>query len=139
VTGPIGYSSRFAIGAPMAGGTLGIIIPPSIPMIIYGIITETSISALFLAGIGPGLLLTLVFSSYAIVMNRHIPQQRFAFAELGNALYKGIPALMTPVILLGGIYSGYFSPTEAAAVALVYAVGIETLFSANSDSINTSA
>jgi len=123
-----GYSSRFAIGALMAGGTLGIIIPPSIPMIIYGIITETSISALFLAGIGPGLLLTLVFSSYAIVMNYHIPRQRFAFAEFGNAVYKGIPALMMPIILLGGIYSGYFSPTEAAAVALVYAIGIETLF-----------
>ncbi|MCL4156550.1 UNVERIFIED_CONTAM: hypothetical protein GTU68_066047, partial [Idotea baltica] len=107
-----GYSSRFAIGALMAGGTLGIIIPPSIPMIIYGIITETSISALFLAGIGPGLLLTLVFSSYAIVMNHHIPRERFSFAELGNALYKGIPALMMPIILLGGIYSGYFSPTE---------------------------
>lgn len=123
-----GYSSRFAIGALMAGGTLGIIIPPSIPMIIYGIITETSISSLFLAGVGPGLLLTLVFSSYAIVMNHHIPRERFAFAELGQALYKGIPALMMPIILLGGIYSGYFSPTEAAAVALVYAVGVETLF-----------
>ncbi|MGH1578612.1 TRAP transporter large permease [Planktotalea sp.] len=123
-----GYSSRFAIGALMAGGTLGIIIPPSIPMIIYGIITETSISALFLAGIGPGLLLTLVFSSYAIVMNHHIPRQRFSIAELANAIYKGIPALMMPIILLGGIYSGYFSPTEAAAVALVYAITIETLF-----------
>lgn len=123
-----GYSSRFAIGALMAGGTLGIIIPPSIPMIIYGIITETSISALFLAGVGPGLLLTMVFSAYAIGMNFHIPRQRFSFTELGTALYKGIPALMMPVILLGGIYSGYFSPTEAAAVALVYAIGIETLF-----------
>ncbi|MEY8828635.1 TRAP transporter large permease [Sedimentitalea sp. XS_ASV28] len=123
-----GYSSRFAIGALMAGGTLGIIIPPSIPMIIYGIITETSISALFLAGVGPGLLLTMVFSVYAIGMNLHIPRQRFALAELGTTLYKGLPALMMPVILLGGIYSGYFSPTEAAAVALVYALGIETLF-----------
>lgn len=123
-----GYSSRFAIGALMAGGTLGIIIPPSIPMIIYGIITETSISSLFLAGVGPGILLTLVFSVYAIVMNRSIPRGRFDFAELGRAFYKGIPALMMPIILLGGIYSGYFSPTEAAAVALVYAIGIETLF-----------
>lgn len=123
-----GYSSRFAIGALMAGGTLGIIIPPSIPMIIYGIITESSISALFLAGVGPGLLLTMVFSAYAITVNRHVPRQRFAVSALGQALYKGIPALLMPVILLGGIYSGYFSPTEAAAVALIYAVAMETFF-----------
>ncbi|MDU8929119.1 TRAP transporter large permease [Alisedimentitalea sp. MJ-SS2] len=123
-----GYSSRFSIGALMAGGTLGIIIPPSIPMIIYGIITESSISALFLAGVGPGLLLTVVFSTYAITVNRHIPRERFTISELAKALYKGIPALLMPIILLGGIYSGYFSPTEAAAVALIYAVAIETLF-----------
>lgn len=123
-----GYSPRFAIGALMAGGTLGIIIPPSIPMIIYGIITETSISDLFLAGVGPGILLTIVFSSYAIVMNYHIPRERFTFGELGRAIYRGIPALLMPIILLGGIYSGYFSPTEAAAVALMYAIGVETLF-----------
>lgn len=123
-----GYTPRFAIGALMAGGTLGIIIPPSIPMIIYGIITETSISNLFLAGVGPGILLTLVFSSYAVAMNHRIPRQRFALAELVQALVQGIPALLMPIILLGGIYSGYFSPTEAAAVALVYAVGMEALF-----------
>ncbi len=123
-----GYSKKFAIGALCAGGTLGIIIPPSIPMIIYGIITESSIADLFLAGIGPGILLTLLFSGYSVVMNRHIPRQRFTPVALWRALVRGIPALMMPGILLGGIYSGYFSPTESAAVALIYAVLVETLF-----------
>ncbi|MEY8828519.1 TRAP transporter large permease [Sedimentitalea sp. XS_ASV28] len=122
-----GYSRRFAVGALCAGGTLGIIIPPSIPMILYGIVTEGNISDLFLAGLGPGLLLTTVFSFYAIVINWHIPREQFSFSELGQSIYRGIPALLMPVILLGGIYSGYFSPTEAAAVALLYAIAVETL------------
>jgi C4-dicarboxylate transporter DctM subunit len=122
-----GYSKSFAIGALCAGGTLGIIIPPSIPMIIYGIITESSISDLFIAGVGPGLLLTLVFSTYSVAMNWHIPREQFSLGELGRAFVSGIPALLMPIILLGGIYSGYFSPTEAAAVALIYAVIVETL------------
>lgn len=123
-----GYSKSFAIGALCAGGTLGIIIPPSIPMIIYGIVTESSITDLFKAGIGPGLLLTAVFSFYAIAMNFRIKRQRFSITELGTALIKGIPALMMPILLLGGIYTGYFSPTESAAVALIYAIAVETLF-----------
>lgn len=123
-----GYSRSFSIGALCAGGTLGIIIPPSIPMIIYGIITETSISNLFIAGVGPGILLTLVFSTYSIAMNWSIPRQKFSIMELITKFFAGLPALMMPIILLGGIYSGYFSPTEAAAVALLYALVIETLF-----------
>jgi C4-dicarboxylate transporter DctM subunit len=123
-----GYSKSFAIGALCAGGTLGIIIPPSIPMILYGILTESSIADLFLAGVGPGLLLTLVFSAYAIAVNYKLPRQRFSVNELAMSIWKGAPALFMPVLLLGGIYSGYFSPTEAAAVALAYAVAVESLF-----------
>lgn len=123
-----GYPRRFAIGALCAGGTLGIIIPPSIPMILYGIITESSITDLFLAGVMPGLLLAVVFATYSVAVNRHIPRERFSLGELGEAIWRGIPALAMPLILLGGIYSGYFSPTESAAVALIYAVLIETLF-----------
>lgn len=123
-----GYSSKFAIGALCAGGTLGIIIPPSIPMIIYGIVTESSIADLFTAGVGPGLLLTGAFATYSMIMNRHIPRERFSMSDLLRALWRGIPALMMPLILLGGIYSGFFAPTEAAAMALVYAVALETLF-----------
>jgi C4-dicarboxylate transporter DctM subunit len=122
-----GYDSRFTLGAIMAGGTLGIIIPPSIPMLIYALVTEASVSDLFLAGVGPGLLLTLVLALYAIWFNRHLPVSRLDRAEFARALRRGVWAILMPVILLGGIYSGYFTPTEAAAVALVYAILVEVL------------
>lgn len=120
-----GYDRRYALGAVMSGGTLGIIIPPSIPMIIYALVTETSVVDLFKAGVGPGLLLTLAFTLYAIWRNRHRPTQPFSWPDLRQALREGIWALMMPVVLLGGIYSGYFSVTESAAVALVYAALVE--------------
>lgn len=120
-----GYSKRFALGALTSGGTLGIIIPPSIPLILYGIVTETSISDLFLAGIIPGIMIATVLAVYSIWVNRHMPAQRFDFAEFKTALLRGGWSILLPVILLGGIYSGYFSPTEAAAVALVYALLVE--------------
>lgn len=120
-----GYERRYALGAVMAGGTLGIIIPPSIPMIIYGLVTETSVVELFRAGIGPGLLLTLAFAAYAVWRHRHLPPQRFDLRALLAALREGSWALAMPAILLGGIYSGRFGLIEAAAVALVYAVAIE--------------
>ncbi|SDE74628.1 TRAP transporter large permease [Ruegeria marina] len=120
-----GYSNRFALGAVMSGGTLGMIIPPSIPLIIYGIVTETSIIDLFLAGVGPGLLLVTIFSIYAIWSNRSMPVTRMERSEIAAAFREGIWALLMPVILLGGIYSGYFTATESGAVALLYAVIIE--------------
>ncbi|MBM3620963.1 MAG: TRAP transporter large permease [Alphaproteobacteria bacterium] len=120
-----GYDNKFTLGAIMSGGTLGIIIPPSIPMIIYGLVTETSITDLFASGFGPGLLLTLALSTYAVWHNRHIPRQRFSVAEFVTACQRGIWAFLMPVILLGGIYSGWFTATEAAAVALAYAMVVE--------------
>ncbi len=120
-----GYDTRFALGAIMSGGTLGIIIPPSIPMIIYGLVTETSVTDLFAAGFGPGILLTLVLSAYAVWFNWNLATARFDLAEFRLAFQEGIWAAMMPVILLGGIYSGYFTATEAAAVALAYSLLIE--------------
>ncbi len=122
-----GYSRVFAIGALTAAGTLGVIIPPSVPMILYGIVTETSIVNLFIAGVLPGLLLTLLITFWTLFANRRMPRGRFDLAALGGALKKGVLSLMMPVILLGGIYSGYFSPTEAAAVALAYALFVEVV------------
>ncbi|KPQ05418.1 MAG: C4-dicarboxylate transporter, DctM subunit [Rhodobacteraceae bacterium HLUCCA12] len=122
-----GYSRRFAIGLICAAGTLGIMIPPSIAMILYGIMTETSITALFTAGVMPGLLLVVMLAAYSVIMNWRVPRRKFRLGETLIAIRKGIPALLMPVILLGGIYSGWFSPTEAAAVALVYAVLVELL------------
>jgi C4-dicarboxylate transporter, DctM subunit len=121
-----GYSNRFSLGTVMAGGTLGIIIPPSIPLIIYGLVTETSITDLFIGGVGPGLLLLAVFSVYSMWMNRHVPTTPFRWERLRTALRDGIWALLMPVILLGGIYTGWFSATEAAAMGLLYALVIET-------------
>ena len=120
-----GYTNRFALGTVVSGGTLGIIIPPSIPLILYGLVTETSIVDLFLAGIMPGIVLILLMTGYAIWANRHQPAQKMDWGELRIALREGIWAALFPVILLGGIYSGYYSPTESAAVALVYALVIE--------------
>lgn len=120
-----GYDKRFALGALTSGGTLGIIIPPSIPLILYGIVTETSIADLFLAGVVPGIMIASVLAIYAIWANRHMPAQRFDFMEFRSALVRGGWSALLPVILLGGIYSGYFSATEAAAVALVYALFVE--------------
>jgi C4-dicarboxylate transporter, DctM subunit len=120
-----GYGKRFALGALTSGGTLGIIIPPSIPLILYGIVTETSIADLFVAGIVPGILIASVLAIYSWWMNRHLPAQAFDMPEFLTALRRGVWAMLLPIILLGGIYTGYFSATEAAAVALVYALFVE--------------
>ena len=120
-----GYDKKFALGALASGGTLGIVIPPSIPIIFYAIVTENSISDLFLAGLLPGLLLTAVLSAYSLIANRNIASESFDIMAVLNAFRHGIFALMTPVILLGGIYSGYFSATEAAGVAVGYALIVE--------------
>jgi C4-dicarboxylate transporter DctM subunit len=120
-----GYSNRLSLGTVMAGGTLGIVIPPSIPLIIYGLVTETSITALFAGGVGPGLLLLAIFSVYSMWVSRHVPTQPFEWPVLRSALRNGVWALLMPLVLLGGIYSGYFSATEAAAVGLLYSLIIE--------------
>lgn len=120
-----GYPKRFALGALASGGTLGIIIPPSIPLILYGIVTEHSIVDLFVAGIVPGILIALVLAFYSYWVNRNMPAQPFSFTEFKQAVRLGGWSALLPVILLGGIYSGYFSATEAAAVALIYAFFVE--------------
>lgn len=120
-----GYDRRFALGSITSGGTLGIIIPPSIPLIVYGLATEQSISDLFIAGIIPGVVLTAALAAYSFWVNRRLPAQRFDVKEFAAAMREGIWSLMLPLILLGGIYSGYFTATEAAAVALLYALFVE--------------
>ena len=120
-----GYDIKFTMGAIMSGGTLGIIIPPSIPMIIYALVTETSVVDLFAAGFGPGIFLTIVLATYSAWYNRNMPTEPFSGAEFWDAFKNGIWAALLPVILLGGIYSGYFTATEAAAVALCYAIAVE--------------
>lgn len=122
-----GYPKPFALGALCAAGTLGIVIPPSIPLILYGVMTQTSIADLFLAGVGPGLLLTLLLGCYAMGRNWRLRTGAWVAGEIAAAFRDGIWALFMPVLILGGIYSGQFTATESAAVAVVYALGVEML------------
>ena len=120
-----GYSKRFALGALCAAGTLGIVVPPSIPLILYGIMTQTSISELFIAGVGPALLLTGLMSVWAIVRNWRFRLGRWRLQEIGTAFIEGIWSLLMPVIILGGIYTGWFTATESASIAVVYGFLVE--------------
>jgi C4-dicarboxylate transporter DctM subunit len=120
-----GYPKPYALGALCAAGTLGIVVPPSIPLILYGVMTQTSIADLFIAGVGPAALLTAMMAVYAVVINRKMTRGSWHLAEIGEALRQGIWALFMPILILGGIYSGYFTATESAAVAVVYAFFVE--------------
>ncbi|MCS6971910.1 MAG: TRAP transporter large permease subunit [Leptospiraceae bacterium] len=121
------YNQNLAMGLLSAGGTLGIIIPPSIPMIIYAIMVGVSVIDLFLAGIGPGLLLLTALVFYAMARGWKMERGRWQLAEIGASLKQGIFALLMPVIILGGIYSGFFTATESAAIAVFYAILVEVL------------
>ncbi|MFT0532526.1 TRAP transporter large permease [Castellaniella hirudinis] len=119
-----GYTESFAAGVVCNAGTLGILIPPSIVLVVYGAVTETSVGALFMAGVVPGLLLGLVLmvAIYIIARVRKMPcQPRASLAEITVAARDSIWGLLLIIIILGGIYGGIFTPTEAAAVAAVYA------------------
>lgn len=120
-----GYSKSFAIGSLCAGGVLGIIIPPSIPLILYGYITQVSISQLFLAGIGPALVMIALFSVYAVVRNIRNREGPWRLRGIVRAFTRAGFALPVPFVILGGIYTGWFTVTEAAAVAVALAVIVE--------------
>jgi C4-dicarboxylate transporter DctM subunit len=120
-----GYSERFASALITAEGALDNLIPPSIAMIIYGIASDTSVIQLFAAGIGPGLLLAGLFGLYIYYYSVRAgisDSGRFSLKEFLHATIDGVWALGAILIILGGIYSGIFSPTEAAGVASVYAI-----------------
>ena len=121
-----GYPKSFALGALCAAGTLGIVVPPSIPLILYGIMTQTSIGDLFIAGIGPALLLTILMLGYAMMQNFSHRESSWNLDYILTSLKKGVWALLMPIIILGGIYTGYFTATESAAVAVVYSIIVET-------------
>jgi C4-dicarboxylate transporter DctM subunit len=123
-----GYSKSFSLGLLASGGTLGVIIPPSLLMIVYGVMTEVSITDLFKAGWGPGLLLSGLLTIYTMALHWRMGTKSFNIAEVWASLKSGILALLMPVILLGGIYSGWYTVTESAAIAVVYAVAVEALF-----------
>lgn len=117
-----GFSSRYAAAITAASSTLGNIIPPSILMVIYGSFGDVSIGALFLGGIVPGIAIGLLQMGYNHVQATRqgmVPSARVSLRELGIALAGGIPVMLIPLIVLGGITSGYFTATEAASIAVV--------------------
>ena len=123
-----GYSKSFSLGLLASGGTLGVIIPPSLLMIVYGVMTEVSITDLFKAGWGPGLLLSGLLTIYSMTLHWRMDTAPFDAGEVWASFKDGILALLMPIILLGGIYSGWYTVTESAAMSVVYAVAVEALF-----------
>ncbi|WP_420346097.1 TRAP transporter large permease [Pelagibius sp.] len=121
-----GYSVPFAAAIAASAGALGSVIPPSNLMIIYGLVSETSIPRLFLAGVVPGILVTilLMITTYIIARRKGYggTGERFSWTPFLKALWDGKWAIGAPVLILGGIYGGAFTPTEAAAVAVFYAL-----------------
>ncbi|MGG0716250.1 TRAP transporter large permease [Robertmurraya massiliosenegalensis] len=119
-----GYDRKFAGATQAISGELGVIIPPSVPLILYGVATGTSISALFMAGIIPGILIgsSLIFLVYYIAKKRgYKGVEKATSAEKWKAFKDAFLALLMPFIILGGIYGGVFTPTEAAGIAVAYA------------------
>jgi tripartite ATP-independent transporter DctM subunit len=116
------YSERFSLGLLTTSGTLGLLFPPSLPLIIYAIVAKVRIDHLFLAGLLPGLLLILLLSSFSIYtsVRTDVPKTRFQFKELAGATREILWELPLPFVVLGGIYSGYFAVSEAAAITAVY-------------------
>ncbi len=145
-----GYDRPFSCAVTAASATVGPIIPPSIPMLIYAMLSGASVGSLFLGGIIPGILMSasMIITIYVIAKKRNFPQGKAAtLKSFADSFRKAFLSLLTPVILLGGIYSGMFTPTEAAAVAACYALvlvvavyrqlGIMDLLSAVRDTVES--
>lgn len=131
--GERGYSQRLSIGSLAGSGAIGLMIPPSIPMIIYGVLAEVSISKLFVAGILPGLLLAALYSTYIVIRSLISPElapkseQQYTMKQRFVALLDLLPVLAIIVLVIGGIYSGLATPSEAAAIGVVSACLIAAL------------
>jgi tripartite ATP-independent transporter DctM subunit len=123
------YPEAFSLGLLTTSGTLGLLFPPSLPLIIYAIVAGIRIDQLFIAGILPGILLVVLLSFFGITRAAHagVPKTRFQVAELLSALREALWELPLPVVVLGGIYSGKFAVSEAAAITAVYVLVVEVV------------
>ncbi len=126
-----GYERRFSLGLVTSGGSLGILIPPSIPMLVYAIVAGGSqpidVAELFLAGVLPGLMIGLLLAMLAPFNAKKVEREKFEFKVVFTRARDGVWALSLPAVILGGIYTGVFTPTEAAAISVVYSLIIELL------------
>lgn len=124
-----GYDDYFSGAVTAASSTIGPIFPPSIPMVIYGGIASVSIGKLFIGGVVPGLLMAVALMGYALFLSiqRGYPRERFSIRLIGSEFVRAFIPLMTPVIILSGFVTGWFTPTEASAIAVVYALIVGAL------------
>ncbi len=134
------YSPRGVYGVVAGGGTLGILIPPSAPMVLYAFVSDTSIGALFMAGILPGIMLAGIFAAYCMITEYrretafgpgYVRPERASLPEIGASVRKSIWALSLPPFVLGGIYFGFFTATEAAGTGALWALAIAWLIYRN--------
>lgn len=129
-----GYPERFNLGLITTSGSLGLLFAPSLPLILYAVIAQQlgvgrsfTINEMFMAGVLPGLLMLLLLGGWSLWVNRHQPRHGFAWQEIRAALYASRWEIPLPFLVLGGIYSGYFAVSEAAAVTVLYVLIAETL------------
>jgi len=123
-----GYGQRFSMGLLTSSGSLGILIPPSIPMILYALVMNVSVAEMFMAGFLPGLFIGCSLMGYSYYLSRKNGWRsgvRYTLKEALKIVKEGLWALLLPILILGGIYGGLFTPTEAAAVSVVYALFVE--------------
>ena len=123
------YPEVFSLGLLTTSGTLGLLFPPSLPLIIYAIVAKVRIDQLFIAGILPGIFLVVLLSAFGITraVQAKVPKTRFQISEVFGALKEAIWELPLPIVVLGGIYSGKFAVSEAAAITAVYVLIVEII------------
>ena len=124
-----GYPEKFNLGLITSAGSLGLLFAPSLPLILYGIVAEIAVEDLFLAGILPGFLMLLMLSGYSVWKNRALraPLSDFSWKEAGAAIREAAWEIPLPIVVLGGIYSGYFAISEAAAVTALYVLIVDVV------------
>ncbi|MFV1876210.1 TRAP transporter large permease [Nioella sp.] len=126
-----GYDDDFSGAVTASSSLIGPLVPPSITMVLYGVIANVSIGQLFLGGVVPGVMCAgaLMVMVYLVALRRDYPvDPRSTLSEIAARFRTSLPALLTPLVIIGGIFSGYFSPTEAAAVTVLYAIVIDLVF-----------
>jgi tripartite ATP-independent transporter DctM subunit len=123
------YPEAFSLGLLTTSGTLGLLFPPSLPLIIYAIVAKVRIDQLFIAGILPGIFLVVLLSAFGITraVQANVPKTRFQISEVFGALREALWELPLPIVVLGGIYSGKFAVSEAAAITAVYVLIVEVI------------
>jgi tripartite ATP-independent transporter DctM subunit len=123
------YPEKFSLGLVTNSGTLGLLFPPSLPIIIYAIVSKVQINQLFLAGLLPGILMVVLLSAFSVqkAIAAEIPRTKFNTTRMFKALREAMWELPLPLVVLGGIYSGYFAVSEAAAITAVYVFLVEVI------------